>query len=214
MGGDPQLNTAYPTYSNDYGGSSGFTNNYNFITSSSGGTDFGSNGGGGGASCIQINIEFYGTYVFITVSACNLMEYTQRTALLDPDCPDPQGTIGVLPPENPCPIAGYTKDVNGNCVPLITNFNLTTLTELQKALFNKALFNLKENCFGYTLLNEVKEVIVKIGTVNNYQAQYDPDNSTISFRSEDDISSYNLGAELFHAYQQQIYGILSDIKII
>ena len=115
-GVDPQLNTGYPTYSNDYGGSFGNTTyNYNFILDDNGVVNISNLDGGGGASCIQINIAYYGNYMFISVSSCNLMQYyAQRTALLDPDCPDPQGTIGVLPPEDPCPIAGYTKDVNGN----------------------------------------------------------------------------------------------------
>ncbi|GAA4967658.1 hypothetical protein [Algibacter aquimarinus] len=67
-----------------------------------------------------------------------------------------------------------------------------------------------ENCIGNALLTSVTSVNITTGTlVPGAQAQYRPTTNTIIFRP-DGIGN-SLGEELFHAYQQQLYGTLIGI---
>lgn len=90
-----------------------------------------------------------------------------------------------------------------------TNFNTDSLTESQKRLFIIAKNELLNNCLGAALLEAVDRANVTMGATS--LGEYNPNTNTISFRSNNDINSTTLGAELMHAYQQQLYGTLSDI---
>ncbi|MCM2301309.1 MAG: hypothetical protein NDI80_01655 [Flavobacteriaceae bacterium] len=144
-GVDPQLNSGYPTIYNDYGGSSSgydmyiytFTSEWYGTGMDSGGSTSGSSGGS--SSCTIIMIAFSSDIFLITIGNCNNMVYTQRSALIDSDCPDPQGTIGVLPPDEPCP-PGYIKNKYNLCVKPCN----TTLADLQKVFPKTNITRLQE----------------------------------------------------------------------
>jgi hypothetical protein len=120
---------------------------------------------------------------------------------------NPNSPVAVLPIR--CAL-GFTRDANGNCV-IETIFNTEGLTTEQQTILDEAINTLSENCLGAALLDVVRTVNISMGGTT-FAGQYNPDNNTISFRNNNDISSDILGAELMHAYQQQLYGILDDIK--
>lgn len=90
-----------------------------------------------------------------------------------------------------------------------TIFNTENLTPEQKILFDNAKNDLSENCLGAALLGSVTQANITMGATS--VGEYNPVTNTISFRSNNDINSTTLGAELMHAYQQQLYGTLSGI---
>ena len=106
---------------------------------------------------------------------------------------------------------GGLKDADGNCLELpLTIFNIDSLTEEQKALFEIAINELVKNCLGAALLDAVDQVNIMMGATLG-SGEYNPATNTISFRSNSDIGTTTLGAELMHAYQQQLYGTLPGI---
>lgn len=95
-------------------------------------------------------------------------------------------------------------------VNVFTEFDTSKLTPDQKTKFNQAKEDLSKNCLGAALLAATTKANIEIGGTLG-PGQYNPVSNTIKFRSNDDIGAGTLGAELFHAYQQQLYGTLSDI---
>ncbi len=92
---------------------------------------------------------------------------------------------------------------------ILTEFDTSKLTTEQKEKFNTAKEDLSKNCLGAALLAATAKVNIEMGATN--PGQYNPVSNTIKFSSNDDIGAGTLGSELFHAYQQQLYGTLSDI---
>lgn len=109
-----------------------------------------------------------------------------------------------------CP-EGYIEDTDGNCVKIYVDFNIEKLTQQQKETFENAKSELEENCLGKVLFNNVERVNIEMGATLG-AGEYNSITNTIKFRSINDLDSNVLGAELFHAYQQQIYGTLDDIE--
>ena len=93
---------------------------------------------------------------------------------------------------------------------ILTEFDISKLTTEQKEKFNTAKEELSKNCLGASLLAATTKANIEMGGTLG-PGQYNPVSNTIKFRSNDDIGAGTLGAELFHAYQQQLYGTLSDI---
>lgn len=107
-----------------------------------------------------------------------------------------------------CPLGNVPND-NGNCV--TDPFNTNSLTNEQKTAFHEAVNALLETCMGNALINSVINVNINVGTVTTGAlAQYNPNTNTITFRP--DSVGDALPEELFHAYQQQLYGTLIDIS--
>jgi len=85
------------------------------------------------------------------------------------------------------------------------------LTEQQNEVLDSAIEDLKETCLGNALISAVDNVNVSVSELGSGAiAQYNPSTNTIMF-SENGIGN-SLGEELFHAYQQQLYGTLVDIS--
>jgi hypothetical protein len=94
----------------------------------------------------------------------------------------------------------------------IEKFDISKLDATQKALLNKAINNLKNECWSYILLEEINVVKVEVNSNIDFQAIYQPKPNTIYFRSNSSIDQGSLASELFHAYQQQVYGTLDNIQ--
>ena len=106
-------------------------------------------------------------------------------------------------------------DINTTPVPTpelspLTLFDLSSLNDTQKELFYTALQELMDDCLGKALVQSVEAVKVTMGATTG-GGNYYPDINTIKFATNGDIEAGTLGSELFHAYQQQLYGTLSAI---
>ncbi len=90
-------------------------------------------------------------------------------------------------------------------------FVIKNMTPQQKESFKNAVNQMKETCLGQDLLNLVNAVNVSVGELSpGAVAQYVASTNTIVF-SADRVGD-GLGEELFHSYQQQLYGTLVDIS--
>ncbi len=85
------------------------------------------------------------------------------------------------------------------------------LNTTQKQLLDQAIIELQNNCLGNVLYNSINSVNIEVGQTTSY-ATYTGISNTIRFNTNNDIDAGSLGSELFHAYQQQIYGTLDDIE--
>jgi hypothetical protein len=138
--------------------------------------------------------------------------YSPLPSYSPPEDNDPDTTI------DECDYWDYDcNDVSGGGTPDVQqaplSLNTTSLSPSQKNLVNQALLDLKKDCLGFNLTNSLfgsVNVAVDGVRTKGFPAIYDAINNTIYFRSNNDIGS-TLGHELFHAYQQQLYGILDDI---
>jgi len=133
---------------------------------------------------------------------------TAPIQLEDERCPSGSGKI-MVDDICVCP-EGYTENDNGICIEIYVDFNLKKLTQQEKEKFENAKSELEENCIGKALLKSVKRVNIEMGATLG-AGEYNPLTNTIKFRSINEFDSKVLGAELFHAYQQQLYGTLDDI---
>ena len=83
--------------------------------------------------------------------------------------------------------------------------------------FEQILLELESNCWTNTLLNNIDShsgLKISIDNHPQYPGRYEPCNHGISFDAQQPMTTYSLTAELFHAYQEQIWGgKLRDIKM-
>ena len=90
--------------------------------------------------------------------------------------------------------------------------NTNNLNTTQKQLLDQAVINLQNDCLGKVLYNSINTVVnIEVGQTTSF-ATYTGISNTIRFNTNNDIDAGSLGSELFHAYQQQIYGTLDDIE--
>lgn len=106
---------------------------------------------------------------------------------------------------------GFDCDEGGGGNQQTDKFITDKLNTTQKELLQTAVTNLEMDCIGKALVKFVNSVNFDMGTVLGNSGEYNPDTNTIHFNTDNDIDSYTLGPELFHAYQQQLYENLDDI---
>jgi hypothetical protein len=117
-------------------------------------------------------------------------------------CQDCAGVWGGVAYLNDC-----KKCINGNVGKLDNQFSDDPSQQDSLAL-NNAVINLKTNCVGtelYNLLEDNYGLSFSVNYAQNSNGQFDPCTYNINFSSLDNINSGTLGAEMFHAYQQQLY---------
>ena len=116
--------------------------------------------------------------------------------------------------EGDCDGMDYDCDTGGDPADDQETEKLKTdkLNTTQKQLLDQAIIELQNNCLGKVLYNSINTVVnIEVGQTTSY-ATYTGISNTIRFNTNNDIDSGSLGSELFHAYQQQIYGTLDDIE--
>lgn len=125
----------------------------------------------------------------------------------DPDDPNDPDTGG-------CDEMDYDCDTGGGSDgdQQTDKLNTDNLNTTQKQLLDQAIIELQNNCLGKVLYNSINTVVnIEVDQTTSY-ATYTGISNTIRFNTNNDIYAGSLGSELFHAYQQQLYGILDDIQ--
>ena len=107
-----------------------------------------------------------------------------------------------------CP-KGQIPNGNGGCIE--TPFDTSSLSDYEERELLESIKDLLDKCLGKALLNSINSVNVitddlPLGNVAQYRAY----SNSIVF-NQNSIGD-GLGAELFHSYQQQVYGTLVDIS--
>jgi len=121
----------------------------------------------------------------------------------DPNDPDTEGCAEM---DYDCETEGESDDEEQQTDKL----NTDSLNTTQKQLLDQAIIDLKNDCLGNVLYNSVNSVKVEVGNTTAV-ATYYPVTNTIKFNANNEIDGSRLGPELFHAYQQQLYGNLDEI---
>lgn len=130
---------------------------------------------------------------------------TDPTGPTDPtDSDNPEGECDEL--EFDCDTDGGSDDDQQ-----IDKLKTDKLNTTQKQLLDQAIIELQNNCLGKVLYNSINSVNIEVGQTTSY-ATYTGISNTIRFNTNNDIDAGSLGSELFHAYQQQLYGNLDDIQ--